>query len=45
VIQKIKDQPIKVLIIICGSVLAGIAMITGEELPKWVYQLIALVGM
>lgn len=44
-IQKLKDQPIKVLMIVCGTVLAAVSMVTGATLPDWVYKLIALVGM
>lgn len=43
--QKIKEQPIKIVIILCATALAAVSMITGETLPDWVYKLIAIVGM
>lgn len=44
-IQKLKEQPIKVLLIACGTLLAALSMITGANLPDWIYKLVAFVGV
>lgn len=35
-VKKILDNKIKMAVIICATVLAGISMITGNPIPDWV---------
>ena len=37
-IKKIMDTRVKVTLIICGTVLAAIAMITQTPIPDWVFR-------
>lgn len=37
-IDKIKENKIKFAVVICGTVIAVTAMITGAEVPAWVLK-------
>jgi len=44
-IAKIKEMPVKAILIICGTILAVVSMVTGVMPPDWIIKLLAVVGM